>query len=487
MMKKTRGKKRALVVIVWIATALALSILALVLFVDLNRYKPRLESAASRALGLGVRIRGEMKIEFLPSFGLSLADLEIQRDREEVLRVDRVRARLKIFPLLWGRVRVRGLGLARPGLRIQRTSVGPFDFERYLYRPLRNSREVLPGIFDRLEEISATGGKVSYVSNDNATRIDADGIDLAIRDIVFRGTFGEDPFRNVSFTGTVKVARAVLGIAEGSDIDCGLKAKNGNYEIQPVTLRAFGGTGEGGVRIHLAESISLIQVRYSLTRFRVEQLFSGFGRKRGGLNGTADLSANLSMKGEVPDEWAGTVTGDVSWTGNDLASIDFDPDAILSAAGEGKGSPFARAAAILLSSPPFTKAAVELSGRDIPRKDTEGSGPVRALASTWTVKNGVFEAKDVAFATKRHRLALTGMIDLRVEEFDNVTAALVDNRGCTLTGQTIRGPFRHFRIAWATVSPKQAPPGQIPMGKSEETIRREECEVFYAGSVPPPE
>ena len=273
-----------------IAAALALAILALVFLADVNRYKPRLESAASKALGLEVRIRGEMNIEFFPSLGLSLAGIEVHRASEEVLRVDKVQARLKILPLLWGQVHIRGLGLVRPALPIQRTSGGPFDFERYLYRPLQKVREGLPGTFDRLEEISATGGKVSYVSNDHATRMDADGIDLAIR-----------------------------------DIDFGLKAKNGNYEIQPVTLQAFDGTGEGSMWVHLAESIPLVQAQYSLKRFRVEQLFAGFGRTRGVLTGTAELSANLFMKGDHPDEWAGTATGDVSWTGNDLASIDFDP------------------------------------------------------------------------------------------------------------------------------------------------------------------
>jgi uncharacterized protein involved in outer membrane biogenesis len=487
MLDKAPGKKRLWIVFGGFAAALALAILALVLLVDINRYKPRLESAASEALGLKVRIRGEMKVEFFPPLGLSLADLEVRRDSEDVLRVERVRARLEILPLLWGQVRIRGLGFVRPVLPIQRTSAGPFDFERYLYRPLRNAREVLPGTFDRLEEISATGGKISYVSKDQAIRIDADGIDLAIHDVVFRGMFGDDPFRNVSFTGTAKVARAAIGNAEASVIDCGLKAKNGNYEIQTATLQAFGGTGEGSIWVNLEESIPMIQARYSLKGFRVEQLSAEFGRKRGVLNGTADLSANLFMKGEHPDEWARTATGDVSWTGNDLAGLDFDPDAILSASGEGKGISFARTASLLLPTPPFPAAAGDLTGRDILGKNGEGEGTVRALASTWTVKNGVFEAKDVAFATKRYRLALTGTIDLPGERFDDVTVALVDDRGCVLTGQTIRGPFRVYRVAEAPVSPKKAPPGQNPTGKSEETIPRKECEVFYAGSVTPPE
>ena len=39
---------------------LAVALAAVVLFVDLDRYKPRLEAAASEALGLEVRIRGRI-------------------------------------------------------------------------------------------------------------------------------------------------------------------------------------------------------------------------------------------------------------------------------------------------------------------------------------------------------------------------------------------------------------------------------------------
>jgi len=481
------GKKRALLVIGGIVAAFAIAIAAIVLFVDINRYKPRFETAASKALGLEVRIRGEMNIAFFPPLGLTLAGIEVTRRGEDILRVERMRGGLKILPLLLGRIRFRELEFVRPELSLRRTTSGPFDFERYLHRPLRNAREALPGTFDRIDGISVTEGKISYAGSDPASRVRLEDLDLAIRDAAFPESSGEDLPRNVSFAGTVTAARASIGNAEFTGISCGMTAKNGNYEIDPVTLRAFGGTGEGAVWVNLSVSTPLVQVRYSLTGADIGGLFATPGRKRAILEGKVDLSANLFMKGGAPDAMAGTMTGDISWKGKDFTVLDFDPDVLLSVSGKKKDVPLAQMRALLLPGPPFSAAARGLSAPDNAIETDRGEGPVRTLVSTWTAKNGVFEAKDVALATTRHRVALQGRIDLPGERFDEITVALVDDRGCPLAGQTIRGPFRLPRIALATAAKTIKPEGKIPIAQSKEPAPKEGCEVFYAGSVPPPE
>jgi uncharacterized protein YhdP len=163
---ESKRRKRWLFAIGGIVTALALAVLAVVLLVDVNRYKPQFEAAASKALGLEVRILGDMKIAYLPPPGLTLAYLRAVRGEEDVLRVEKIRIGLKILPLFRGRIRLRELRITGPDLFIRRTSSGPFDYERYLLRPLRSARELLPGTFDSIDSISVTGGKTSYAATD---------------------------------------------------------------------------------------------------------------------------------------------------------------------------------------------------------------------------------------------------------------------------------------------------------------------------------
>ena len=485
-MEMSPGKKRALLVIGGIVALLAIAVAAVVLIVDVNEYKPRFETEASRALGLEVRILGEMDIALFPPLGLTLSGIEVTRDGEDVLRVERTRVGLKIFPLLLGRIRLRELGFFRPEFSLRRTTSGPFDFERYLYRPLRNAREALPGTLDRIEGISVTEGTLSYAGTDPAIRARLEDLDLAIRDIAFQKTSGEELFRNISFAGTVTAAKASVGSAEFSGISWGMTVKNGNYEISPVTLQAFGGNGEGSVWVNLSVSIPLVQVRYSLTGAGIGNLLAASNRKQAILEGKVDLSSNLFMKGGTSDALAGTMTGDISWKGDDLTVLDFDPDALLSSYGEKNDVSLAQMGALLLPGPPFTAAARLLSAPDNAVETDRGEGPVRTLVSTWSVKNSVFEAKDVALATTGHRVALKGRIDLPGDRFD-ITVALVDDKGCPLAGQKIEGPFRLPRIASATFAKTMEPPGKMSIAQSKEPVPGGECEVFYAGAVPPPE
>jgi len=470
---EAKRRKRILLVIGGILAALALAVLAVVLFVDVNRYKPRLEAAASRALGLEVRILGDVKVAYFPPPGLTIAYVRVVRGEEDVLRVEKIRVGLKILPLLRGRIRFRELRFHRPALFIRRTSAGPFDYEKYLSLPLRNAREALPGTFDGVDAISVAGGTISYTGKDPAIRADVEGLDLAIRDVVFQRGSGDEPFRNVSFTGTVKAMRMTIGNAEASGIASGMTAKNGNYEIDPLTLQAFDGKGEGSVWVSITEAIPMVQVRYSLSGSRLETLFRAIGREEAPLEGKVDISANLFMKGEDPDAMAATLAGDLSWKGNDLPVPGFDPDALLSASGESDRISHVRTGALLLSVPPFAEAARALTGTDNGTETGGGNGMIRSFVSNWSVQNGAYEAKDVALATLSHRLAITGRIDIPEERFDVITIALVDDKGCVVVGRTIRGPFIN--------------PSETPLVQPEETAPGIACEVLYEGSVPPPE
>lgn len=486
-MKMSPGKKRALLVIGGVLAALAVGLVALVLFLDLDKYKPRFETAASEALGMEVRIGGAVHLSLFPPFGVTADGLRVERGGEDVLRTERVRVDLSVLPLLLGRIRLRSVEIIRPGLSLRRTSTGPFDFERYIYRPLQNARDALPGTFDHIGRVSVSGGTVSYAGKDPAFRTHAEGLDLTIRDITFRGTGVEELFRNISFTGRATATGADLGNTRLSGISLSISAGNGNYEITPISLEAFGGTGEGSAWINLSSSIPLVQVRYSLSGADLGRLGEVSGLDEDLPEGAVDLSANLFMKGEGPDALARTMNGDISGTGRNLALPGPDLDALLSASGESRDLPLPKIAALLMSPLLFSPAMRDLSAMDHAAGGTAGESPIGMLVSIWTVKDGVFEAKDVALGTKEHRIALTGRIDLPAKRFVDIAIAPVDGNGCARQVQTLQGPFDHPRITAEQPVKGISPSRERPAGQAGEPVSEEGCRKFYAGSVPPPE
>ena len=119
-------------------------------------------------------------------------------------------------------------------------------------------------------------------------------------------------------------------------------------------------------------------------------------------------------------------------------------------------------------------------------RGTGGSSRIRTLVSDWTVEHGVARAKDVALATYEYRIALKGSLDFVNERFNDVTVAVVDGKGCATVRQRIRGPFGNPVVENASVLQSVAGP-VLKLLKQTKKLFGGRCEVFYAGSVAPPE
>jgi AsmA protein len=74
----TNVLKSILIAIVGLIGLLILISVALIIFVDTSDYKPRMERAASDALGMEVRVGGRLGLSFFPDLHVRLDDVHIQ-------------------------------------------------------------------------------------------------------------------------------------------------------------------------------------------------------------------------------------------------------------------------------------------------------------------------------------------------------------------------------------------------------------------------
>ena len=84
------------------------------------------------------------------------------------------------------------------------------------------------------------------------------------------------------------------------------------------------------------------------------------------------------------------------------------------------------------------------------------------------------------------RIALVESFDLVNERYNDVTVAVVDGMGCAKVRQKILGPFRKPEVEQASVLQTAAGP-LLSLFKQAGKLIGGRCEVFYAGSVAPPE
>jgi len=116
-----------------------------------------------------------------------------------------------------------------------------------------------------------------------------------------------------------------------------------------------------------------------------------------------------------------------------------------------------------------------------------GKGVVRKLVSVWEVKNGIAEARDVALATKKQRIAMTGGLNFINERFEDVTVAALDKRGCAVYSEKVHGAFREPQIEKESIFESIAGSVMNPLKDGWNFLQGEECTVFYKGSVLQPQ
>jgi AsmA protein len=104
--------RRAIKAVSFLAALLVFGGIVLLLFVDVNAYKPRVEAAASEALGMDVRVHGRLRISLFPGIGATLEDVRATNRGAEIARAGKIRIGLKLLPLFRREVRTQHLEIS---------------------------------------------------------------------------------------------------------------------------------------------------------------------------------------------------------------------------------------------------------------------------------------------------------------------------------------------------------------------------------------
>jgi hypothetical protein len=173
---------------------LILGVLALLLlsvtvppFITLNRFRSRLESSMSGALGRKVTVQ-DIHLHLLPAPGFDLNNFLVEDDAafssEPLLRADAVSANLRLTSLLRGRIEISTLSLKEPSLNLVRASSGVWNVEAVLSHAAqiptaptgRQHAEARP----RFPYIEATGGRINFKFGPEKKRFAFSDADFAL-------------------------------------------------------------------------------------------------------------------------------------------------------------------------------------------------------------------------------------------------------------------------------------------------------------------
>ena len=168
--------RKVLVVLGIVGVCLAIALLALWAFLDVNRYRPQIEANLEAKFGRPVKL-GEMSVSILP-LAFRVRDATVAEDPAfgvlSFAMIDTLYVQPRLFPLLRGTVEVKSLQLTHPKLEVIRNKNGEWNFAKLLAgRPLS------------LRELRLENGQVAITDLfEKEPRAVYDHIDLVAHDYV---------------------------------------------------------------------------------------------------------------------------------------------------------------------------------------------------------------------------------------------------------------------------------------------------------------
>ena len=469
--------KKVLFILGGIAAALVLATVIFILTFNINSYKPRIEAAASEATGMKVQINGKMKLAPFPGAVVSLEDILIQNMNADVASVKKVEMEIRLLPLLWGAIQIQRVGLITPTFFITKDKSGRFNFETPEKKPA--GKEPPLGSF---EAIFIRKGRLLYMDETSGGKTEVNECDLAIKDL---STGGEKFPVNLSFEGDLSCVEVKAKELRVSDIRVVMKVRQGMFEADPITMKIFGGDGKGSIKGVMTGESPEYLIDFAITKLRFEEVLGQFKQKRSTL-GELDLKSHLAMKGKNAAEIRRTVQGEISLRGQNLFHESLDLDLMLKKYERSQNFNLVDVGAFFVAGPLGTLLTKGYTFGSVYEESLGGKSTILKLVSDWKIKNGVAEAEDVALSTKQSRVAMKGRLDFVNEQFDNVTVAVLDEKGCARYSQKIHGPFRHPHVEKAGTVRSIAGPFMNLYVKTKKLLQGGRCEIFYAGSVKHP-
>ncbi len=412
------------------------------LFVGGDRFKPQLEAAASKALGMEVRIDGRVAIALFPRPRVTLHGGSILgAGGDTVASAKETALSVAMLPLLRRDLRLVDVGLRTPDIRIERGEDGHSNVDSLARAIMRLG--ILEGA-----SITITDGSVHYIDHGS---------------------------RSATLTRTHIIA---------TQVHAKVTSKARHFVIDPMTARLFGGALRGSLSADFTGKAPHGGLDLTLSSFRIEQFLAAFSSEPGA-QGAMDFTAKLTARGMSLASSMPSLSGDVSLRGRDLVLKGSDLDRALSRYKSSQRFHLVDVGAMFLAGPMGLAVSRGYSFSGLLR-GADGTTPIPVLVSDWKVENGIAHASDVALSTSKNRLALKGNLDFVRERFEDVTVAAVDDEGHVKVQQTLRGPFAKPDVDRPSFLESAAGPVLGLFRGTRRVLPGGERAVFYAGSVPPP-
>lgn len=475
-MSKTR--KLALYGAAALIGLLVIAALVLPRLLDAKAYKAQLESAASAALGLQVRVGGPMAFSVFPRAQLTLEDVHIANAGVEIASAKQARLGMALLPLLRLAVQVETVAVRQPRVFIERDAEGRYNFERPAATEAALPTLDWPGM-------TLSDGSYVYADKRFGERTEASGCQLDLNRMHLAGGKLASLLKNISLEADLRCSHFRSGDFAATDLKLHAEAKNGVFDLKPVTAHVYGAQGNGWLKADLSAAAPAYRLQFALPQFPVEEFIKTTAMQKKA-TGKMDLSISLAMQGKTRQQMRQSTQGSIALRGKNLTLSGTDLDGEFARFESTQNFNLVDVGAVFFAGPLGLVVTKGFNFATVLKGSEGGRSEIGMLVSDWSIEHGVAHAKDVAMATKENRVALRGDLNLADSQFVDVTVAVVDAKGCARVKQKLHGSFQSPVMEKPNALKALAGPAIRLLEQGGELLSGTPCEVFYAGSVAAP-
>jgi hypothetical protein len=264
------------------------------------------------------------------------------------------------------------------------------------------------------------------------------------------------------------------------NLQANISNDHGIIKSDPIDLEYFGEQARLGLDWDLSKPAETIQLRIDMPDINTGRFLKRSDGKDI-LDGKLTIKAELDARGTGSSALVENINGHASMHGTNLTLKGVDFDKALDEFQNMGAYGFHDLAALITLGPLGTMVSHGYDQLEALEKmmAVDGDSTIEKIVSDWKVINGVATASDVAFSTKRHRMAIAGRLDFPGKRFQKVTLAVVDPNGCVVNKETVDGPFKNPEV-------KETGVVQRTVIRPLKSFLKSDCESFYSGSVAHP-
>ena len=254
-------------------------------FVDVEKYKPRIEQIVTEKTGRPFELNGEIDLSVFPWVGVRLTDLRLGNpqgfDEPDFVSVESFEVRLKLMPLITGNIRVKTFVVEKPRILLEKRKDGTANWEHMggagkEVKPEKKETPAEPSKPGTLPIQSLTVGNFAITDGLVRFKDGTSGLEKQVKDInLTLGNLALDSPVDISFSALVDELPVSL---EGKAGPFGREPGSGEIPLD-LTFEAF-----KQLQVNLAGIVTdaasrqHFDMELSVSEFSPKKLFSALDR-----------------------------------------------------------------------------------------------------------------------------------------------------------------------------------------------------------------